>query len=187
MKPLAGTRDTPLGMSTEVLDLREQSLLARARLGEAGAAALLWSRERDALWAIAGAALPREAAIDALAELRGGLVRSLRGARSWRPLVFGGLWAILWRELALPPLAAVRTEGRWPPLRPPPAGARPPGGAALRRAVAEAPAELRLIYLFDLFSGCSARELAGFARCEVRRIHRARAAMCAHLIGAAGG
>jgi hypothetical protein len=181
-------------MGAEVFSFAEQRLLLRARRGEPVALDALWAEVADDLWSVAAGALPEARALDVLAEVKDRLRVDLRGAgreARWRALAFGALWRALWAALGLPPLERIDPAG-WPapgaPLVDRSAAPKPDGAQdireRLRAAVDAAAPELKVIYLFDLLSGCSAAEVAGFAGSSETKIRQARAAMAYHLVRA---
>jgi len=168
--------------------------LRRARRGEPIALEHFWGQIAEPAWSVAAALLPRDQALDVMAELKSGLLHDLRGlarGERWRRVAFRRLWRALWRSLELPPLSSIDPDRRWPALTEP-APAVPsadPGDARkrMRAAVKSAPPELQLIYLYDLFADIEAAEVAAFAGVDEMLIRRGRSSMALHLVRALRG
>ncbi|MCB9741806.1 MAG: hypothetical protein H6740_04275 [Alphaproteobacteria bacterium] len=142
--------------------------------------AALWDRVVDLLWSLAAALLPEDEAIEALSAVRVGYGQRLPGLPmnpSWRDALLGLLWGEIAARLEPRALAGILKDV--PPMKAPaPSGGEPPPpGAQARvcRALREAPAELRMVYLFSTLGGQSASAMAAYSGFPERDVRAARA------------
>lgn len=173
-------------------DLAEARLLQGARRGERAAASALWERVVDDLWSIALEMREEEDAVALLAAVRGAFLDRLRGlpmSSAWREQVF----ALLWQRIAedMEPLDLDGISSSAPPTSaselsmgaPLPQDAR----SRVRRAIREAPPELRMVYLFSTLGGQDAAAIAGYSGLPEGEVRAARARMAWWVVSALRG
>ncbi|MCB9761249.1 MAG: hypothetical protein H6739_15515 [Alphaproteobacteria bacterium] len=177
-----------------VTDLHEARLLRAARRGDPVAIATLWDRIVDDLWSIAHALLPEVAAVAALREVRADFGARLPGVPldvPWRREVMGLLWRAVGARVEPSPLSGILDTNASSAPSIPDAGGPPPDAARARArvkaAVAAAPVELRMIYLFNLLGDLTAADMARLSGEPLELVRAARGAMSWRIVAAARG
>lgn len=171
-------------VANETFDLAESRLLVRARRGESDALRLLWEQHSALLWSIAEPLLGRDGAIDALRVLQGRLRIHGAGLDPRRP--FKAQIAALFLELVLDRLQPRPVGGIVPEATPTRTATRSLSSSAakLRAALTNAPAEIRLVYLFTFLGKLSSDDVARLTGWPVGDVRRARAWMAYRLMEA---
>jgi len=169
-----------------VADLR---LLKEAKAGNPEAVQGLWVRVASSCWSVLAPLVHRAVGLEHMVSLRRALEADLRSFAGvdWREPVYERLWHLLWNSLQLPPLGGI-DRGNWPKhdLNTLLSGATRADEARtrIRAALGAAPLELQVIHLFDLFTTCTAAQLARYAEVDEGLIREARTAVTYHLVAA---
>lgn len=172
------------------IELADVRLVRRARAGEPDALGLLWGQVVDPAWSIASALMGRSEAFEVIRVLRAsfrGCLRSAQPESAWRAEAFRALWSLLWDGLELPPLQDISQVGWSESIRVREKRATLTAMEKQRRirgAIQRAPRELQIIYLFDLFSQCSADQIAAFAGAPELTVRAARTALAYRITNA---
>lgn len=169
------------------LSLTDLRLLNEAKAGNPKAVHGLWVRVASSCWSVLAPLVHRKVGLEHMVALRKSLDGDLRGLDGvdWRAPVYERLWHLVWDSLQLPPMVGI-DRGSWPkPDVDVLLGGAPRADEArakIRAALATAPKELQVIHLFDLFTTCSASQIARFAEVDEGVVREARAAVTYHLV-----
>ena len=167
---------------TEPLDLAETRLILRARRGESDALRMLWDRHTTLLWSIAQPLLG-DRAVPALQLLQARLKASAPGLelRSMREQLLEMLFVVVTDHLQPVDLRGIGRE------RVPAPKVGPLASDAQNRiaqALADAPLETRLVYLFTFLGQLGSAHVARLGGWDEADVRRLRAWMAWRLVEA---
>lgn len=169
--------------STGMPSLSEARLVRRLRAGEPGAFRDLWGEWRDRCWSVIRPMVAsREEAVALLRDVYLGLPQAVRGWPMDTPLcclVGCHVFRQVRQRLELAPIAGIQADV--------PQEVTAPDREGVARKISTMPANVRLIYLADLFFGCSAGTTARLVGEDEDQIRLARSQAAWTVVASAGG